>query len=206
MAVITEISPQKHDGGRVNVYLDGRFAAGLKLETAIKCKLKVGFEIDEDTLSKVQFENEKDEALDKAMSFLSRAVKTAKQVREYLEKKGYTSAVTDYALAKLDEYKYLDDGEYCRLYAENYSRTKGKRLMALELKKRGAAAEDIETALEEIDETESAAALLKKYLSGKILDLKTISKGYNYLLSKGFGYDAASEAVKKFKDGLNEDE
>ena len=42
MAEITGISPQKKDKTRCNIEVDGRFYCGMKLETAIKNRLKVG--------------------------------------------------------------------------------------------------------------------------------------------------------------------
>ena len=43
MALITEISPQVKDKERCNIYVDGRFYCGLRLETAVRCRLRVPY-------------------------------------------------------------------------------------------------------------------------------------------------------------------
>ena len=50
MGKITAVTPQLKDDKRVNVYIDGAFACGLSLETAVKNKLKAGVEIDGERL------------------------------------------------------------------------------------------------------------------------------------------------------------
>ena len=42
MSEITEISPQVKDKNRCNIYVDGSFYCGMKLETAVRSRLKVG--------------------------------------------------------------------------------------------------------------------------------------------------------------------
>ena len=42
MAEITSITPQLKDKERCNIYVDGRFYCGLRLETAVRCRLRVG--------------------------------------------------------------------------------------------------------------------------------------------------------------------
>ena len=101
MSEITLIEPQKKDKLRCNVYVDGRFYCGIKLEVAVRYRLKVGMHIDLKKLDEIQLETEKSQALDKALNYLS-AIKTKRQVRDYLEKKGYTQAVILYVLEKLE--------------------------------------------------------------------------------------------------------
>ena len=101
MSDITAITPQVKDKERCNIYVDGKFYCGLKLETALRYRLKAGEPIDLAKLDEIQLENEKSQALDKAMTHLSASMKTEKQIRDYLKKKGYVDAVCDYVLEKL---------------------------------------------------------------------------------------------------------
>ena len=43
MAEITSITPQLKDKERCNIYVDGRFYCGLRLETAVRCRLRVPY-------------------------------------------------------------------------------------------------------------------------------------------------------------------
>ena len=76
MAEITSIEPQKKDAKRCNVYVDGRFYCGIKLEVAIKYRLKAGMQIEKSQLDEIQLETEKSQALDKALTHISASPRT----------------------------------------------------------------------------------------------------------------------------------
>ena len=203
MSEITSIEPQIKDKTRCNVYIDGRFYCGIKLEVAIKYHLKAGMHIEKERLDEIQLETEKSQALDKAMTHLSASMKTRKQMCDFLAKKGYTDAVINYVLERLEYHNLVDDYAYCRAYVQCV-KGKGKRALELDLIKRGAQKDAIYAALEDEEEdVEEAAAILEKYLRGKEIDKNTLSKGFKYLLSKGYGYETAKSAMEKF--GADED-
>ena len=84
MAKITGIEQQKKDKTRCSVYLDGAFYCGLKIEVAVKYRLKPGDEIEKSRLDEIQFENEKLQAVEKAMNHLSATIKTRRQMSDFL--------------------------------------------------------------------------------------------------------------------------
>lgn len=196
MSEITFIEPQKKDKQRCNVYVDGRFYCGIKLEVAIKYRLKAGMQIEKSKLDEIQLETEKSQALDKAMNFITATMKTKKQVCDYLEKKGYTQPVCDYVIERLEYYSYVDDEAYCRAYVQSV-RGKGKRALESDLRKRGADPKAIGEVLSEVEEDQSeAATILKKYLRGKQFSKENLYKGFRYLLSKGYDYETAKAATE----------
>ncbi len=198
MNEITAITAQVKDKTRCSVYIDGRFACGLTVETVVKNRLKVGQIIDEETLLQMQMESEKNTAFDKALTHLSATRKTEKQIRDFLVKKGYLPGVCDYVVDKLRGYDFINDGEYAEAYTEAAARRKGSRLIRMELKSRGVSDEAIAGALSNLDETQEidgAKALLQKYMRGKTADKATLQKAYRYLMSKGYSYDIAKEAL-----------
>lgn len=204
MSEITSIEPQVKDKARCNVYVDGRFYCGIKLEVAVKFRLKAGMQIEKSRLDEIQLETEKGQALDRAMTYLSASMKTRRQMSDYLIKKGYTQAVCDYVLERLEYHNLIDDAAYCRAYV-NGVKGKGKRALEADLIKRGADREAIASALEETEEDgEEAARILEKYLRGKPCDRQNLYRGFKYLLSKGFGYDTAKAALLKL-GGEDED-
>ena len=205
MSDITAITPQVKDKERCNIYVDGKFYCGLKLETALRYRLKAGEPIDLAKLDEIQLENEKSQALDKAMTHLSASMKTEKQMRDYLAKKGYVPAVCDHVLEKLRGYGFVDDAEYGRQYARFAARGKGARLIALELKQKGVGEEAVEAALSELPPAANAAeAVLQKYMRHKPPTRENFAKAYRHLISRGFGYDEAKEAVAALRDGAEE--
>lgn len=198
MSEITAITPQIKDKRRCNIFVDGRFCCGLTLETAVKNRLKVGTVVTEESLAQIQLQSEKEVALDKAMSFLSATRKTEKQVREHLSAKGYLGSVQDYAVEKLRGYGFLNDGEYAEAFVESMAKKKGSRLMRMELRGKGISDEEIDVALETLDEqteVETATGIAQKYMRGKTFDPQTLQKAYRYLLGKGFSYEVAKNAL-----------
>ena len=198
MSEITAIEPQIKDKERCNVFIDGRFYCGIKLEVAIKYRLKAGMQIEKSRLDEIQLETEKSQALDKAMTHLSASMKTKKQISDFLAAKGYTAGVISYVLEKLEYYKFVDDEAYCRAYIQGAS-GKGKRAIEADLIKRGAEKSAIESALEDYEEdVTEAEKVLEKYMRGKQFSRENLYKGFKYLLSKGYGYDTAKAALESF--------
>ena len=198
MSEITSIKPQVKDKTRCNVYVDGRFYCGIKLEVAIKYHLKAGMTIEKQKLDEIQLETEKSQALDKALTHLSASMKTRKQITDFLAKKGYTRAVCDYVIERLEYHKFIDDYAYCRAYVQSVN-GKGKRALEADLIKRGADRVAIQAVLDETEEDcNQAVCVLEKYLRGKICDRQTLYKGLKYLLSKGYCYETAKTALERF--------
>lgn len=205
MKVITDIKPQVKTPTRCSIYLDNVFYCGLELETVMRHRLKIGDKIEPERLDEIQFDSERVRALDKALSFVTKSKKTQKQVKEHLYKKGYTEQTVESVIQKMNDYRFLDDGDYAETYVKNYSKTKGKRLIEMELKAKGVSDENVLGAIEELgDQTESAVKIAEKYLKNKQKDKQNILKCYKYLLSKGFEYDVAKSAVERI--GINEDD
>lgn len=205
MYEITEITPQIKDKRRCNIYLDGRFYCGLTLETAMRYRLKTGMKVEREFLAKIQLESEKNTALDKALTHISASQKTEREIREYLGEKGYLQDVCDYVLEKMRSYGFVDDAAYAQNYAENAVKRKGKRLIELELKRKGVDEQSIAQATDELQgEEETAKKIAEKYMRGKPTDMQTKQKTYRYLLSKGFDYDTAKAALRGVCDEEDE--
>lgn len=197
MKTITEIKAQIKNPTRCNIYLDGAYYCSLELETVMKNRLKTGTEIETERLDAFQAESETSRALDKALNFISRSKKTAKQIAEYLKSKGYTDGTIANVTEKMSGYGFIDDGDYAKDYAKSYSSKKGKRLIALELKSKGVGEREIDEALCGLSEEEAANNLAEKYMKNKPKDKATAIKCYKHLLSKGFDYETAKSAAER---------
>lgn len=207
MNEITAITPQVKDKTRCNIYVDGRFCCGLTLEATIKNRLKVGQIVSVERLAEIQLESEKSTAFDKALTHLSATRKTEKQIRTYLEGKGYLPAVVEYAVEKLRSYNFLNDGEYAEAYVESVAKRKGGRLIRMELRQKGVSDGEIDAALDNLDEEQelsTAKAVLEKYMRGKQADVTTLQKAYRHLMGKGFDYETAKSALAAY--GMSEDD
>ena len=203
---ITAITPQKHDAARCNIEVDGRFFCGMQLLTVMEHRLKVGSIVTEEELSQLQLAGERQTALDKALTHISASMKTERDIRDFLRRKGYLQDVADYVVGKMKGYGYLDDEAYARAYAESAGKRKGGRLIRMELKRKGVSDQAIAAALSEgADEGAAAKAALEKYLRGKKPDEKTLRKAYAHLMSRGFDYDTARSALAGLRSDADDE-
>ena len=188
--IITQIEQQKRDKERVNIYIDGVFYCGLNMETIIKHKLKVGLDVEKEFLDNIQLESEKQTALNKAVKYISKTMKTQKQVVDYLKGKGYVFQVINFVLEKLKEYNFVDDETYVNLYIKQGTNSKGKRRLQFELKNKGI---DEKLVMEKVAEIETdrdtALSLGEKFLQRKKIDEKTREKLFRFLSYRGFAVD-----------------
>ena len=200
MHKITSISVQSKNKNRCNIDVDGEFFSGVSMETVYKSRLKVGHEIDEVSLKNILYDNERLEALNKAVDYLSKALKTKKQVKDYLLKKGYEEDVVWQVIDKLKEYNYINDCEYSKRYIESVSKNQGKKLIEYKLMMKGVKKQDIETIFDdcEIDLKESAKNVAEKYLKNKEFTKENKAKTYRYLIGRGFSYEEANYALSSF--------
>lgn len=204
MSKITSIEQQKKDKTRCSVYIDGAFYCGLKIEVAIKYRLKAGMEIERSELDEIQLANEKVQATERAMNHLSATLKTRRQMSDFLASKGYTQAVIDYVIDKLEGYGYIDDYAYCRAYAASVS-GKGKTAIRAALIKRGADRDAIDEALCEVEEDEDEVmAVVRKYMRGKEYSRENINKAIRHLISRGYSYETAKSAASKLGEDIDE--
>ena len=123
MVKISKVEVQAKNKSRVNVYVDGEFYTGLDLDTCVKYGLKANYEIEQERLDDIVKESERQSALSKSVKYMSRALKTTKQIKDYLKGKGYDSQTIEYCILKLNEYNYLNDANYVRAFVkDNYKR------------------------------------------------------------------------------------
>ena len=202
MAKITAITTQQKNKDRVNLFIDDEFFSGLSLETVMLNRLKVDMEVDSNKLKEIVEQSERTDALNKALNYISKTLKTKIQVKDYLVKKGYSLEVAWYCVDKLKDYKFIDDKEYSKKYIECNSKSQGKRLFSYKLMEKGVRKEDIEKALEEseIDLKECAFNTAQKYLKNKEITKEILVKTYRYLIGRGFSYEETDYAISKFKD------
>lgn len=201
MPKITDMQIQKNNKSRANVYIDGEFAFGLEMLTVMKLGLKIGKEVTEEQLAQAVFDSEKSVAFERAVNYLSRCMKTCKQLREYLTGKGYTQEVVSNVVDRLKELKYLDDETYARLYVEQNSVNKGERRLKQELQQKGVPQRIIDkycVVQAEVSE-DNAERLAEKYMLNKPRDLKTLQKLQRYLLSRGYGFDTVNQILRAYR-------
>jgi len=207
MSVITKIEKQKRREDKYNIFIDNQFACGLFIDVCVRHGLKVGLEIEKERLDELALESEKTIALNKTAKYMQSSLKTTKQIRDYLTKKGYEKVTIDYVVEKLKEYNYLDDEAYARSFAKTYKNKYGQYKLKEKLRSKGISENMADESLKEIDNTDEIIYNIAiKYMAKKEPTIENYIKLNRFLASRGFGFDDIRHVINKLKkDGENED-
>jgi len=196
LQIITSIEPQKRKG-RYNIFLDEEFAFGADKETIFHFGLRKNDELSEEKIKEIRDYDEFNLGKKTAFSFLGYKPRTERELRKKLKEKKISEKNIEKTLKVLKDLKYLDDGQYAKMYLEEKLSHKpaGKRLISMKLSEKGIKKEVIEKVMasqySEDKEKKKAKELLAKYIK-KVKaksDLDKKQKCYRYLLSKGFDYE-----------------
>lgn len=203
MSKITKIEIQKRNKDKVNLFLDDEFRCGLTAESVVRARLAVGDELIEERLDEIFLTSESEIAFNKACDYISRSMKTVKQIRDWLKGKGFDLKVIENVIKKLCEYRYIDDSLYAELYINSNISTKGKRRLAVELTQKGISKDLIEKTVEILPDdklSENANVLAEKYMRNKEPSTQNLVKLQRYLLSRGYDYETVNTIIKKYRE------
>jgi regulatory protein len=142
-------------------------------------------------------------ATEAALVFLGYRPRSEKEVRDRLRRGGYEQGAIEHAIARLHEWRYLDDADFARRWVENRTahRPRGKRLLQQELRHKGIDGETARDAIDEadLDETGAAEALARRRLPAYAGDdAASIRRRLGaYLARRGYGYDVIRIALDR---------
>jgi len=202
MPKITKIEIQKRNKDKVNLFLDDEFRCGLTAESVVRSRLIVGDELTEERLDEIFLTSESEIAFNKACDYISRSMKTVKQIRDWLKGKSFDSKVIENVIGKLREYRYIDDSLYAELYINANLPTKGKRRLAVELTQKGVNKDLIEKTVDALPDdklSENANVLAEKYMRNKDNSMQNLIKLQRYLLSRGYDYETVNGIIKDYR-------
>ncbi|MBN1812456.1 MAG: RecX family transcriptional regulator [Anaerolineae bacterium] len=153
---ITELRFQKRNKDRVSVYLDGRFAFGLAAIEA--ARLKVGQELSDAGIARLQKQDEIERAYERALNFLSYRPRSEAEVRRNLRGKDVEEQVVEAVVERLTRAGLLNDREFARYWVENRVQFKprGARALRQELWEKGVPDVIVAETLESFDEENAA--------------------------------------------------
>ena len=210
MGIITKIESQKKRDDRVNIYVDEKFFMAIYKELVFTFNLKKGQEIDPNNLKNILDNEMYMKAKNKALSILSKASQSEKQIRQKLSS-DYEEDTIEKVIEFLQKYKFVDDEDLAsRIVNTNVNLNKyGKNKIKQNLYNKGIDKNIIESAIDEKDidkEFENALYLGKKrYDRLKNEDpRKAYQKIGNHLAYKGFNYDIIKKVLNKLFNNFDE--
>lgn len=215
MAKITDIKTNKNNKERVSIFVEEEFVLACSDELVYKRALKIGDEIDVETLKEIAKEDEFVKAKDRAYRYLERTYKTEKEVKDYLRKKEYEDNIIDRVILTLREYNLTDDYRYAEIFIKSKIKTNGIRKITFDLERKGISKEIIQDALretvieedsvKEVEEDKCFDIGLKKYkLLKKREDdkFKLKSKLFSFLAGRGYDFDLINRVTERIlRDG-----
>lgn len=207
---VTKLVSQKRDPDRVNMYIDEEFFCGISLDGIAKFNIYLGKELEESDLEEILFEELKNRFFQRAINYISRAIKTEVQLKRYLKelsfkkkgkwftdisKESLEEIINDTA-ERLKEYNYLNDEVFAEEFLQSRmkNRPRGKSVLLSELISKGVNAELAKEKVEELVEDEYA--ILKRIYEKKYGDENMFiqdSKKIDFLRRKGFSWDLINE-------------
>ena len=208
MKKITALMAQKRNPNRVNIYLDGEYA--FSLARIVVAWLKVGQELDEEKIKRLQAEDARERAIQQALLFLSYRSRSESEIRQNLRKHDIPEEVIEQTLQRLRQDGLANDNQFAQAWVENRStfRPRSRRMMAMELRQKGLAAEAVSSALKEVDDEALAYEAAQKKVS-RLKDLEWMDfrkKLSEFLARRGFSYSVISPTVTRIWNEIHTDE
>ena len=198
--IITALTEQKKDPERVNVYLDDEFAFGVTVSKLLEYDLYKGKVLKSEEVESIKDSDIVSKAFNKALDYISRRKHSEYELYEKLIRKDIDKKVIATVCAKLTGLGYLDDLDFTESYVRDRKlmKPRGKRMLQMELKKKGVASEIVDMVLNGLsqdDEIDEAVRLIEKKYRGEV-DRDTL---YRYLAGKGYDYDVIKSAFELTK-------
>ncbi|MCB9135216.1 MAG: RecX family transcriptional regulator [Anaerolineales bacterium] len=196
---ITALQVQKKNAQRVNVFINDEFAFGLA--RIVAAWLKVGQELSDAKIAELKSQDQKEQALQRALHLISYRPRSEAEIRNHLEKYQIPEEITTTVIARLRETGMLNDQKFAETWIENRAafRPRSKFALRLELAQKGIDETTIANTLATVnDEAQAYEAGRKKARQLRDMDEKTFQqKLLGFLARRGFSYEVASPVVKK---------
>ena len=200
---ITSLQTQTTDKERISVFVDNRFLLGVNALIVLQMGLKVGQELTPEQLTQLRSEELLQQAVDRALNYLSFRPRSREEVRRYLKKKETPPELIDTVLERLDRLDFVNDRAFASFWIESreHFNPKGSNVLKNELRRKGVDREVVdELVSDEQDEERALIAGRKKAMSLLRLpdmDYKTFrTRLGSFLQRRGFGFDVVSHTVK----------
>lgn len=193
---------------RVNVYLDGEFAFGLALIHALW--LKIGQKLSDENIAQLKAADTLEKVQQRAVNFIAYRPRTEREVRQRLKKAGADDETIGDVLARLKSAGLLNDEAFGKAWVESRLRAnpRSRRMLAWELRQKGVGDEDVQAALEDVDDEEAALrAAQKRWPKLKSLEPRERRrKLMEFLARNGFDFQTIESVIAKVEASDDGDE
>lgn len=203
---ITKIEPQARDPDRYNIYIDGVFALGLDAAIVVAEGLSTDLKLTEADVERLRALEGERKLFDAAVRFLAPRPRSRAEVRRRLltprpKQPLPDRDAVDRVLDRLERLGMLNDRDFAEFWVENRERfsPRSARALGQELRLKGVPRDTVdEVSRPERDEERAVEAGRQRLRSLANADYATFrTRLGQFLLRRGFGYGAASAAVRQ---------
>lgn len=204
---ITSVAAQKHNPSRCSVFLNGVFAFGCSMDLVLQYNLHKGKVINAALRQELLEREDMMKLKRRALDYATYKPRTIEQVRRKMIEKGYAPEEAEFAVSFLQEFGYVDDRQYARMFVRDVLSRKavGRRKLAEELAKRGVGKFDIEDVLTEVFPHDETAELAQRAAEKKLRSLtskapeKRKPSLVQYLQRQGFAWEVVDVLVRQLE-------
>lgn len=193
---ITKITEQVKNKDRVSIYIDGAYAVSLTLGQFLDEKLKVGAEIGDHGLKRLQKLSADGKLKIRAMEWLIIRPRSARELSDYLRRKKVESDEIGHWVDLLQQSGLQNDTNFARWWVQQRrNKQRSASYIRQELRSKGVEQDVINEVLAEDTTTDSSslkALIDKKRRNARYQDDKKLTE---YLLRQGYRYSDIVEAL-----------
>lgn len=190
---------------KYNVYLSNGEVLNLQEQVITENELLLKKEISQELYNKLVRDNKIYELMEMAVKYISIRLRSIKEIKDYLLKKGGSNNEVEDAVQRLIESGYLDDDRFTKAFIKDKLKftTIGDHKIKMQLNNLGVSSSIIEDNMDKIDNNiieekikkiiEKDKKRNKKY-TGQILK----NKIYNHLLNQGYSQDKVITIINTY--------
>src|SRR6266851_2798322 len=208
---ITALQLQANNPERINLFVDGQFLMGVNALLVYKMNLAVGQELSPVLLAELRQGEDLQQAVDRALNYLSFRPRSREEVRRYLRRKETPPEIIEAALARLDRLDFVNDRAFAEFWIETRGQfnPRGAHALKNELRMKGVEREVVDELVDdEQDEERALRAGRKKAMSLVNVPNMDYARFRNrlgpFLQRRGFGYDVTTRTVRALWEELKE--
>jgi regulatory protein len=200
---VTRVTALPRHPGRFAVELDGGAGLTVDEDLLLRYDIQVGDQLDGSRVADILAHEETARATEAALVYLAHRPRSEREVRDRLRRGDFPSETIEKVIARLHDWRYLDDADFARRWVENRAahRPRGRRLLQQELRRKGIAAETVNEVIAEADLDELAAAteLARRRLGTTTGDDPIAARRRlgAYLARRGYSYDVVRVALER---------
>lgn len=198
---VTSITRQQGRKDRLNVFLNDKYSFGLSINVAHQFNIHKGQQLTAQEISIINEFELLHKAMTTAMRYISYRPRSESEIITRLRRQKYESNIINKVIDKLKQQGVIDDQAFAEFWKDSreFFNPRSKRLIKLELRRKGVSDEIAEKTTGDVDDEGGAyKAALKKANSLKNVELNQFQKKlFSFLHGRGFSYQTIRNATSK---------